>query len=375
MNIKPLRKRLDAVAKRDQIRLDVLQQDYLLSWVLVSLYSHPLLKNSLVFKGGTALKKCYFGEYRFSEDLDFTATQLAPTNQELFLALEEVCEDAQNRMNEYAPIRLEFKRHLEKNPHPHGQEAFSIHGQFPWQREPLTKVMVEISKEEHLLLNSHIKPILHNYDETVNQQIRVYALEEIVLEKLRAILQHTKKLHEREISRSRARDYYDLWRIFGMFENQLNLKLIRTLLPLKCDNKGVSFKGVNDFFDPKMIAEVEKTWNQWLGPLVSELPDCGLVLNELKEKIAAIVRFTNPKLVLAELIQKCQLKNRDLYQICERAIRAGVDINQPEEGLTPFQLAVLKNDKKLADLILSNGGQKIRPPGLGYANHYDLYKE
>ncbi len=29
-------------------------------------------RDALVFKGGTALKRCYFGDYRFSEDLDFT---------------------------------------------------------------------------------------------------------------------------------------------------------------------------------------------------------------------------------------------------------------------------------------------------------------
>jgi predicted nucleotidyltransferase component of viral defense system len=28
----------------------------------------------LIFKGGTCLRKCYFPNYRFSEDLDFTST-------------------------------------------------------------------------------------------------------------------------------------------------------------------------------------------------------------------------------------------------------------------------------------------------------------
>ena len=31
--------------------------------------------DSLVFKGGTALKKCYFDNYRFSEDLDFSGLE------------------------------------------------------------------------------------------------------------------------------------------------------------------------------------------------------------------------------------------------------------------------------------------------------------
>ncbi|PYV80988.1 MAG: hypothetical protein DMG05_30700, partial [Acidobacteria bacterium] len=51
----------------------------------------------------------------------------------------------------------------------------------------------------------------------------VYALEEIVAEKLRAILQHFEKLEVRGWSRSRARDYYDLWRILATYQDQMNL--------------------------------------------------------------------------------------------------------------------------------------------------------
>ncbi len=49
----------------------VLERNYCLSWFLVELSRSPL-RDRLALKGGTALKKCYFGHYRFSEDLDFT---------------------------------------------------------------------------------------------------------------------------------------------------------------------------------------------------------------------------------------------------------------------------------------------------------------
>ena len=49
----------------------VLERDYCLAWFLVGL-SQSSLREHLVFKGGTALKRCYFDDYRFSEDLDFT---------------------------------------------------------------------------------------------------------------------------------------------------------------------------------------------------------------------------------------------------------------------------------------------------------------
>ena len=38
------------------------------------------MRERLVFKGGTALKRCYFGDYRFSEDLDFTLVDDLPVD-------------------------------------------------------------------------------------------------------------------------------------------------------------------------------------------------------------------------------------------------------------------------------------------------------
>ena len=55
----------------------VLERDYCLAWFLVGLSSSPICK-SLIFKGGTALKRCYFSKYRFSEDLDFTLAEEMP---------------------------------------------------------------------------------------------------------------------------------------------------------------------------------------------------------------------------------------------------------------------------------------------------------
>lgn len=48
--------------------LAVLERGYCLSWVLVGLSQSPL-KDRLAFKGGAALKKCYYEDYRFLEDL------------------------------------------------------------------------------------------------------------------------------------------------------------------------------------------------------------------------------------------------------------------------------------------------------------------
>ena len=49
-----------------------IEKDYVLGWILMGIQKNSKTGNSWIFKGGTCLKKCFFGEYRFSEDLDFT---------------------------------------------------------------------------------------------------------------------------------------------------------------------------------------------------------------------------------------------------------------------------------------------------------------
>jgi hypothetical protein len=51
----------------------VLEKDYALNYVLAGLAQEQMLSDALVLKGGTALHKFYFADYRFSEDLDFSA--------------------------------------------------------------------------------------------------------------------------------------------------------------------------------------------------------------------------------------------------------------------------------------------------------------
>jgi hypothetical protein len=67
--MRPLRTRLEEARGRLGIGWQTLERDYVLSWVLAGIYRLDALRDALIFKGGTALKKCYFGRYRFSEDL------------------------------------------------------------------------------------------------------------------------------------------------------------------------------------------------------------------------------------------------------------------------------------------------------------------
>lgn len=62
--MKPLQLRLKQKAQETGSRFDIVEKDYALSYILAGLVSVEELRNGLVFKGGTSLKKCYFGDYR-----------------------------------------------------------------------------------------------------------------------------------------------------------------------------------------------------------------------------------------------------------------------------------------------------------------------
>lgn len=57
----------------------MVEQDLIISRALVNLYEQPEVRNSLVFRGGTALNKIYITPpARYSEDLNFVQIESAP---------------------------------------------------------------------------------------------------------------------------------------------------------------------------------------------------------------------------------------------------------------------------------------------------------
>ena len=64
---------INFVAERTGIKkLSYIEKDLILHRLLVELSLDKQFSKNYAFKGGTCLMKCYFGYYRFSEDLDFT---------------------------------------------------------------------------------------------------------------------------------------------------------------------------------------------------------------------------------------------------------------------------------------------------------------
>lgn len=57
----PLRIKIQNEAHLKKVPMHVIEKDYALSYILAGIEKQPELTHSLIFKGGTALKKIFFG--------------------------------------------------------------------------------------------------------------------------------------------------------------------------------------------------------------------------------------------------------------------------------------------------------------------------
>ncbi|MBN8720703.1 MAG: nucleotidyl transferase AbiEii/AbiGii toxin family protein [Sediminibacterium magnilacihabitans] len=106
-------------AREVGVRDQQIEKDYILSWILKGVSQHDQLSKIIVFKGGTVLKKIYFPDYRFSEDLDFTLLTNEITNEQIFAWFKEAFEFIRDEAN----IPLDI---IDNNEHEDGGINFYI---------------------------------------------------------------------------------------------------------------------------------------------------------------------------------------------------------------------------------------------------------
>lgn len=289
--MKTLQRRIQEAAKHSRVSQLVVERDHAQGHVLLGLGRQPALRETLVFKGGTALKKIHLGSnYRFSEDLDFSAIN-GPTGKDLEHAVRAAVADGRAAARQFADVDMTVERHEERMPHPGGQEAFVVRVQFPWQRQAFVSIKIEITHDEPVLLPAPVMAVTHGYDESIDASIRAYHLDEIAAEKLRATRQTQAKLIARGWVRPRARDYYDLWHLVRLEPGRLDWSRVAAILPQKCSHRQVRLESLADVFDAALLGEVRASWARTVGPFVTELPEVEQVLSETRDRLDELLRL------------------------------------------------------------------------------------
>ena len=68
------KREIERIAEQKKVSKTTVDRDWVLGHFIDAIFSIPTCRQKLILKGGTCLRKCYFRDYRFSEDLDFTST-------------------------------------------------------------------------------------------------------------------------------------------------------------------------------------------------------------------------------------------------------------------------------------------------------------
>lgn len=189
-------------------------------------------------------------------------------------------------------IRFSHERLHLKHPHPGGQDAFYILAQFPWHRDSPTRLRLEITHDEDVLLPGVWPLVLHGaYAEEFWVACHASPLEELCAEKLRSCPQTLKKAETRRWLKPRTRDFYDLWHLTAEAAGPIDWALVSRVLPRKCAAREVEISRIEHIFNEKLLNEVRQSWERDLGTFVAELPDVEQVLDETRQRLGLLLRF------------------------------------------------------------------------------------
>lgn len=232
--------------------------NYNLSQLELDYYQHLILAkifekfNTIYFKGGTCLQKCY-GIKRFSEDLDFNYKDI--NINEIISLIEEVFE-----------VRI-------KNRHktPFG-ESFEIQFQgilYNGMPQSLCKISFDFRENDTYLepLKKIIRPI---YKDLPQYFLLALNEKEILAEKIRAI-----------ITRYKARDVYDLHELI-LNEIEIDYELVN--IKLKTYNKKFSVSEFQEKLEEKRKIYEEEI--KRLTPIHEEFEECKKrIMNAIKKSM------------------------------------------------------------------------------------------
>lgn len=260
------RSELQRLAKRQKVALGTLEKDYVLTEVLKSLSGVPSLRDLLVFKGGTALRKVYFSHWRYSEDLDFTVRENM-TERQLRKALGEWYAQVERESQVQLTIRMLHK--------PGGYAR--IRTQFLGPLSYPGMIFMDLSFDELLCLVPQSRRLVTAPFAGSDREVLAYPLEELLAEKMRSLLE-----------RGKSRDYYDVWRLLKEQSWELDFALLGTVLPSKLAHKGLSLHDVRDFL-PRDTRGLKRYWEEDLEQQVTSLPPLDDALAELREMLDRLV--------------------------------------------------------------------------------------
>ena len=273
-------KEIATIAEQQGVAKTTIDKDWALGHFVDALFSLPECRDQLVFKGGTCLKKCYFPNYRFSEDLDFTVVN--PDFRLDEKLLEQIVDLVTERTE--MPLHLQQWKELKHRERPTGFAAVVKFwgADHPRNQPPppphrwRTSIKIEIISYETMVFPTEERRMHHAYSDTLSpaaEQVPCYSLSEVLAEKLRALIQR---------SYTAPRDFYDIWYLAQHVPN-LDWPTIVQAFHQKMEFKELTFISVDQMINDENDKRLQTAWKNSLAHQIpgDQLPSYPSVKEDL----------------------------------------------------------------------------------------------
>jgi len=248
-------KEINKIAATDRVNDRQIEKDYVLSWILFAISKNKILSNALVFKGGTVLKKAYFEDYRFSEDLDFTLIDETVTNNQILTEFNNLFSFIKEETN--IDLQIDEKKWTI---HEAGNAQFYIDYVASLQGNIGSRdLKIDITRGEVLETAIEQRTIFRKYSDIEEDfMLQCYSLSEVLIEKMTALM-----------GRTEPRDLYDFWYLTEIEQ----LDVSEHTIPFY--NKAKHKKHDPKRFMEKVLgkeAAFKRDWNKKLAAQIHDLP-------------------------------------------------------------------------------------------------------
>lgn len=183
---------IDAAAKALDISVPNVERDYVFGWLISGIFQETTLGQTLVLKGGNALRKGYLPLTRFSDDLDFSTPDSLDRDQ-LIAQLNQACRFTTARTG----VEFELERNDIYGEHSIDKEKYVYKVRlyfkdFVAQADHIViKVRMDLTEHDHLHLPVQTRNLIHQYSDAAKcaAPIRVIQFEEALADKLKCLIQ------------------------------------------------------------------------------------------------------------------------------------------------------------------------------------------
>jgi predicted nucleotidyltransferase component of viral defense system len=261
-------KEINKIATQNRVSDRQIEKDYVISWLLFAISKNEILREALVFKGGTVLKKAYFEDYRFSEDLDFTLLDETVSNEQIFEEFNKLFNFIKEEAN--IDMRIDSKKWII---HESGSPQFYIDYVASLQGSLGSRdLKIDITRGEILETDVECKTIFRSYSDLEEDfQLQCYSLAEVLIEKMTALM-----------GRTEPRDLYDFWYLTEI--ERLNASGYLSEFKSKAKRKG---HNPEKFMEKALSKETlfKRDWATKLSSQIHDIPDFDTVFRAVKRHL------------------------------------------------------------------------------------------